>query len=1163
MVDPLTITSVVLKSAELTRKALLAWARSDEVRTLYGLLAAELFPDLEFSPGLFQDESFLRALHTSLEDGGRFQHAALIEAVEPHVGPAETLPSARLVAKHIVETIEALLPRAKRDTRSALHFEFERIRADIAATSTSPSWHESGPLLASWVPRRLIEENARLAGGEPGVAAGLARELADDRRRRRALSALSKSPPDWMSPASAAAWLLVARFAEAYGDLHAAQRALVRASERPHARPAALLARAASAAHLRGASKQYERLMTRATRLDASEPAIAIAQALAMPDAGERQRTLEAIEGLDDEERSRVLCLQAHAAFEQHNFAAALSLARQAGELQPESLQPRELEAMASLRQHVADAEQGTYRADALAATARSFCELADDLDAFRRSADAALLRTRAALCHVFADDLSAGRDTLNGVTIEGVAWPAGEACEVAETMIAVGMTAEALTVLSSAKHTRDAGVRLLTVLARLALAADDERPRLAADLDELLTASASNIRSRAALERQIVAIESQLQVPLSSPAREILNEVDAPLSAIIESFAMADDPAGAEVLLLRHSQDPRVLHRLSDLALARDDTERALELIQSARERCSEPQVVFRLATLLTRADQSTLALAELRGIYADQGMPRTTRAEAVRRALSNAVERRQWEKAIELAETWLEIEPNRVAQWEKVEALGRLGRYAAAFEMMEGRQLDADTPERAQVAAVVLLRAPLARHERVERLAQLSERFGRAIEQVELSFATTCVGVDPALLEPPVAERAATALADFASRFPDSAMRAVDAPSTPEQLRQFGEAHLAPAAQRGAELLEQVEACKAPLTVVAASTGIQVSELWGKLNCPLPLGTGDPQVEMLERADAVDAFGGAAVLDASSLVVAGGLGPAIREAVRAALPAACLPMSVLQDADRASFDPFPAAEPRRRLSWDPIRAEPVVIEESREETLRDRHRAEGVHRFAQSFRVEPDFDPEAPSAFDGFLTNLHSPREGTLATWPATLALATRLQLTVYSDDRVIRLHARQLGLAAFGTLALLEALHDRGLLSADQVRVARGCLWRSGASGVFPTLEEVGDFSRPDWGLSTEVLAALADPVLWRNGFHRSIRLWLGVLELVASEAQDELWRWVARTGSRIPANGPGALRHPELLIPLARQIGCDPTFVAALRAAFRNARARQLL
>jgi hypothetical protein len=54
----------------------------------------------------------------------------------------------------------------------------------------------------------------------------------------------------------------------------------------------------------------------------------------------------------------------------------------------------------------------------------------------------------------------------------------------------------------------------------------------------------------------------------------------------------------------------------------------------------------------------------------------------------------------------------------------------------------------------------------------------------------------------------------------------------------------------------------------------------------------------------------------------------------------------------------------------------------------------------------------------------------------------------LPLFSDDRVIRILAREAGIPSFGTIAITEALTRRGLLTDDAKDRARAALAAAGA-------------------------------------------------------------------------------------------------------------------
>jgi hypothetical protein len=74
-------------------------------------------------------------------------------------------------------------------------------------------------------------------------------------------------------------------------------------------------------------------------------------------------------------------------------------------------------------------------------------------------------------------------------------------------------------------------------------------------------------------------------------------------------------------------------------------------------------------------------------------------------------------------------------------------------------------------------------------------------------------------------------------------------------------------------------------------------------------------------------------------------------------------------------------------------------------------------------------------------------------IRSWAGTLAVARREGLAVFSDDRVVRQSARELGLKAFSTMSLLDVLVDRGVVKPEVRDDVRHRLLRNGATGLRP--------------------------------------------------------------------------------------------------------------
>ena len=94
------------------------------------------------------------------------------------------------------------------------------------------------------------------------------------------------------------------------------------------------------------------------------------------------------------------------------------------------------------------------------------------------------------------------------------------------------------------------------------------------------------------------------------------------------------------------------------------------------------------------------------------------------------------------------------------------------------------------------------------------------------------------------------------------------------------------------------------------------------------------------------------------------------------------------------------------------------------------------------------------------------------------------------IFSDDRFVRLGARGDGVPAFGTRALLTALHGRGVISDDELAETRAMLLRRGAWGLDPSADELEYAAAADgWEPIGGWVYALCDPSAGVNGLMTS--------------------------------------------------------------------------
>jgi hypothetical protein len=233
-----------------------------------------------------------------------------------------------------------------------------------------------------------------------------------------------------------------------------------------------------------------------------------------------------------------------------------------------------------------------------------------------------------------------------------------------------------------------------------------------------------------------------------------------------------------------------------------------------------------------------------------------------------------------------------------------------------------------------------------------------------------------------------------------------------------------------------------------------------------------------------------------------------------------------------------------------------------SPEDAARDQARTEGVLELAQRLRLVSDTDPARPHPLDETLAEGEEGNARAFRTWSATHAVAERLGMAIYSDDRVVRLVARRAGIPAFGTVALLDVLVDHDLVNADLRAAARRRLWASGVSGLVPSAGELTDAGRrSSWDLDESTAAMLLDPVAWRAAPAEANRRALFFLAAVSNESPDLMPRWVMRvlrTAYEAAGGKVGMIKHAQALVILAWE-PFDDAGVPFLRALVRSVRA----
>jgi hypothetical protein len=215
-------------------------------------------------------------------------------------------------------------------------------------------------------------------------------------------------------------------------------------------------------------------------------------------------------------------------------------------------------------------------------------------------------------------------------------------------------------------------------------------------------------------------------------------------------------------------------------------------------------------------------------------------------------------------------------------------------------------------------------------------------------------------------------------------------------------------------------------------------------------------------------------------------------------------------------------------------------------------------VLAIAKRLREVPNTVAAGPTKFDEVVEQ--TSEQPALQTWASAFAVAERLGHPLYSDDRFIRAQARREGMRTFGTIALLEALVERGRVTAAMYAEARRRLRASGAVGVPPTEAELLEEAEEcGWKMSASLRQALLDPASWRD-VSSSINRHASLLRQVHEHAPSRFSAWVVRVIGALKHCHPGTPvdTHARVLLAAAWATE-DAPFVKALIDALREMRA----
>lgn len=557
--------------------------------------------------------------------------------------------------------------------------------------------------------------------------------------------------------------------------------------------------------------------------------------------------------------------------------------------------------------------------------------------------------------------------------------------------------------------------------------------------------------------------------------------------------------------------------------------------------------------AEVLARNDRFLEAERLLEELLAHTPADWSGRDRALRLAAFVAQKGRRYERACELLRAVLRREPSdTAARWVLIDILVHRGELNAAWRELCSAPEPLDPPGPAEGRLWIQLnvrRGSLA--PTIAMSLRLLRRFSDNDDFSEFVVTNLLIlGVDdtvPASLQ----ENVRTEISRFARRESTGSLRTISATDTASALAQLREL-AGPSEeqlQKRRGLQHGVLTGTIPLSLLAAATGRSYAEvLLLRGGSVIPARHPDPAEHAACLATVSTHIDADIVLDTTTAVVLNILTAPLRNAVLGLFARGRTTDSVMIDA-LAARD----ALGLRRVGF-------LVYDEQQDAFVPQQISVEEAERLA----VEADELVDLLGSID----RLPSPDSrmfdfedaAPMAAWASAANLAHQQHTALWSDDPVLRLLAREAGIPATSTPALLEQLLDRGDITAAEHEAAIRNLIIARVADFPPDRQRLLELAEEQVWLPQAVAHVLGRPAAWQNTV--STGALFGRLVGQAGRHQPHTlpdWLYTAALGaSARPLTPTAATDITARLLAIAMQIGqADATTAAALTAAARTA------
>ena len=617
-----------------------------------------------------------------------------------------------------------------------------------------------------------------------------------------------------------------------------------------------------------------------------------------------------------------------------------------------------------------------------------------------------------------------------------------------------------------------------------------DSHPEAAAEYRKILAGKPTPAR----VDQQIRALLGLSMVTeLSSEELGLLDQLDAESADLIraQAFLTAGRTSEAQILARQYESDAAIQIRV-DCLVSQGRNVDAISALEAHVARHGGEHFLLQAAVIALSSgitdEASRLASRVTSSIDA-------ARRRAAREILIDIAARQgNWEAILGETQRLLsddevaEADANRAAsaikyRWVQAHALHQLRRMHQAFEVVraEPRLAPANLDQARLVASILRTIAPsiteagtstTAGHGQVtqtEVLSAVTDAAQAFPDDEELVATAVMTAFSIPAAEPPdprLMVKARALLQQFFDRFPDSRLiRTVPSDNELSGVKSFLQEDLAPRAQAVEELRRRAWVGQIPISVCTSAINRSYAEalICNSIGCYV-LRSPDERTKAEEVEAARQSLDGTVVADTSALA----LSPVVLGTATQL---------------RAHFERLLVTAPQRddilltrvmlmtraagSLGWDLASGRPTFVEY--DTAITDRWAADAEKLSATLERCDIITDPP----YDG------DPRS---LMWTSPIRAARERGASLIADDAALRATARSEGVAAFGSLQLLEALIGSGRLPSSALEDSYHRLMQVRAAEL-PLLDRLLDIARDEgWKPTGYAAFMLARPTTW---------------------------------------------------------------------------------